>query len=222
MSPVSACASKCSIDTRPWPRTFATPFASANAMEWSPPSTTGIAPDRVTVSTAASSAGRAVSMSPENISTSPASSDPQVAQAVGAQRQAGPGPVVRQVVGHPDRLRAEPGARPVGGAAVERSPEDDDVRAGEARRIAQVAALDTEEGEVGPVLGAVAGHGGQPLTRSAASAPPTEPVVSRPQPKQVQTAQRAAHSGARNGAQRASAARTPQLSMFAMTCLMRV
>ncbi len=44
MSPVSAWASKWIIDTRPWPRTFATPLASGKAMEWSPPRTTGMAP----------------------------------------------------------------------------------------------------------------------------------------------------------------------------------
>ena len=88
MSPVSAWASKWIIDTRPWPSTLATPLASAKAIEWSPPSTTGIAPARATFSTAASSAGSATSMSPEDISTSPASTHAQVAQRVGAQRQA--------------------------------------------------------------------------------------------------------------------------------------
>ena len=73
MSPVSAWASKWIIETRPWPSTFATPFASGKATEWSPPRITGMAPERVTFSTAASSAGSAISMSPEYISTSPAS-----------------------------------------------------------------------------------------------------------------------------------------------------
>ena len=73
MSPVSACASKWIIEIRPWPSTLATPLASGKVTEWSPPRMTGMAPERVTFSTAASSAGRAVSMSPEYISTSPAS-----------------------------------------------------------------------------------------------------------------------------------------------------
>ena len=73
MSPVSAWASKCSIETRPAPTTLAQPFASGKAIEWSPPSDTGIAPVRATCSTAASSAASDRSMSPANISTSPAS-----------------------------------------------------------------------------------------------------------------------------------------------------
>src|SRR6266705_2733053 len=50
--------------------------------------------------------------------------DAQFGQRVHAQREVRPGPVVRQVVGDPDRLRAEPGARPVRGPAVERRAED--------------------------------------------------------------------------------------------------
>ena len=42
MSPVSACASKWIIDTLPKPRCRATPVASGSAIEWSPPSTSGI------------------------------------------------------------------------------------------------------------------------------------------------------------------------------------
>ena len=56
MSPVSACASKWIIDTRPKPRCRATPVASGSAIEWSPPSTKGIAPDAAIVCTASSTA----------------------------------------------------------------------------------------------------------------------------------------------------------------------
>jgi len=83
---------------------------------------------------------------------------PQVAQTVGPQGQRRTCPVVRKVVGHPDRLRPEAGARPVGGAAVERCAEDDDVSPGIRARIVQVAPLDTEEGDVRAVLAAVARH----------------------------------------------------------------
>ena len=158
MSPVSAWASKWIIDTRPWPSTLATPLASGKAIEWSPPSTTGIAPERVTFSTAASSRGSATSMSPGGISTSPASTTTQVAQRVGAQRERGARAVVGEVVGRPDRLRPEPGAGPVRGAAVERRPEHDHVGVGVRRLVVEVAARDAEERDVGPELAAVPRH----------------------------------------------------------------
>ena len=89
MSPVSACASKWIIEIRPWPRTFATPLASGKAIEWSPPRTTGIAPARVTFSTAASSAGqRHLDVAGVHLDV-PGVDHPQVGQAVGAQGEDG-------------------------------------------------------------------------------------------------------------------------------------
>jgi hypothetical protein len=112
----------------------------------------------------------------------PGVEDPQVAQPVGAQRQARPGPVVRQVVGHPDRLGAEAGARAVRRPAVEGGAEDDDVRAGEGRRVAEVAAVDAEVGDVGPVLGAVAGHVRRPGVGGAAKPAPGVGLLTSPAP----------------------------------------
>ena len=51
-------------------------------------------------------------MSPENISTSPASTTRRSLSPSTRSASDGPRPVVRQVVGHPDRHRAEAGARP--------------------------------------------------------------------------------------------------------------
>ena len=72
--PVSACASKWMRETRPQPSARATPVAFGHVTVWSPPSTTGIAPAAATLWTWTSSAAQAVAASPENISTSPASS----------------------------------------------------------------------------------------------------------------------------------------------------
>ena len=85
--------------------------------------------------------------------------DAQILQAVGAQRQRGPGPVVRQVVGLPDVLRAEPGPGPVGGAAVERGPDDHHVGVRVAGRVGPVTAVHTEERDVRAELRSVARHG---------------------------------------------------------------
>ena len=60
-----------------------------------------------------------------------------------------------QVVGGADRLRPEPGARTVRGAAVEGRPEHDDVALGVRRLVVEVAARDAEERDVGTELGAV-------------------------------------------------------------------
>ena len=117
-----------------------------------------MAPERVTFSTAASRAGRAISMSPEYISTSPASTTSRSTQAVGAQGQARPRAVVGEVVAHPDRHRPEPRARTARGAAVEGRPEDDDLRVGVRRWVVEVAHRDAQEGEVRSELLAVAAH----------------------------------------------------------------
>jgi hypothetical protein len=61
-SPVSACASKWIIDTRPQPTCRATPVASGNAIVWSPPRMTGIAPPAAAVCTAFSSRSRLISV----------------------------------------------------------------------------------------------------------------------------------------------------------------
>ena len=81
--------------------------------------------------------------------------DLRSAQTVGPQCQRRPRSVVWQVVGHPDGLRAEPGAGSVGGAAVERRPQDHDVRVGVAALVVQIAFRHAEKGEVGPNCGAV-------------------------------------------------------------------
>ena len=158
MSPVSACASKCSIDTLPKPWCRATPVASGSAMVWSPPSTRGTAPGRRSPC-ARPPPARAIerSTSPEYISTSPASTDPDVLQRVDAQREVRPRAVVRQVAGLPDRHRPEPGARPVRRAAVERCAHDHHVGAGVGRPGRSASQrVDAEERDVRAVLRAVA------------------------------------------------------------------
>ena len=65
---------------------------------------------------------------------------------------------MRQVVGHPDGLRPEAGAGPVGRAAVERRAQDHHIGVGVAAVVVEVALRHTEEGEVGTELRAVAGH----------------------------------------------------------------
>ena len=107
-------------DTRPSPCCRATPVTSASVIEWSPPSTTGIAPLVATVATASVSAASDRSMSPGGISTSPASSTRRSRSASTRSARCGRDPSCGEVVGGPDRLRAEPGARPVRRAAVER------------------------------------------------------------------------------------------------------
>ena len=85
--------------------------------------------------------------------------DLEVLQPVGAQREARPRPVVGEVVGHPDRLRPEAGARPVRRPAVEGRPHHDDVRTGVRRLVVEVARRHAQEGDVGTELSAVASHG---------------------------------------------------------------
>jgi len=72
----------------------------------------------------------------------------QLGQRVHAQREVRPRGVVRQVVGDPDRLRAEPGSRPVRGAAVERRAQEHHVVPVE--RV-EFRPGHPEEGDVGPV-----------------------------------------------------------------------
>ena len=84
--------------------------------------------------------------------------DVQVLQAVGPQCQRGPRSVVRQIVGHPDGLRPEPSSGAIGGAPVERRPQDHHVGIGVAGRVVEIAFRHAEEGEVGAELGAVASH----------------------------------------------------------------
>src|SRR6185503_12622227 len=81
---------------------------------------------------------------------------PQVgAEPVDAHRERRSRAVVREVAGLADVLRAEPRARAVRGAAVERRPEDDDVGVGVGRRVGPVAAAHPEKRDVGPELRAV-------------------------------------------------------------------
>jgi hypothetical protein len=74
----------------------------------------------------------------------------QVGQRVHAEREVRPGPVVRQVVGGPDRLRAEPGSRPVRGAAVERRADEHDIKSEPVERT-EFGPRHPEERDVGPV-----------------------------------------------------------------------
>ena len=83
---------------------------------------------------------------------------PEVLQRVDAQREVRPRPVVRQVVGLPDRLGPEPGARPVRGPAVERRADDHDVGRRQRLGVLEVDGVDAEEGDVGAELRAVPGH----------------------------------------------------------------
>ena len=71
--------------------------------------------------------------------------DVQVQQTVGPQRQRRPGPVMREVVGHPDRLRSEPGAGPIGRTAVERSADDHHIGVGVGIRFVEIAAAGRRE-----------------------------------------------------------------------------
>ena len=158
MSPVSAWASKWIIEIRPWPSTLATPLASGKvdrvvaAEDDRDGSRTGDLLDR-------GLEGRQGDLDVTGVHLHVAGVDHrEVDQAVGAQRQARPGPVVGQVVPHPDRHRPEAGSRAGRGAAVEGCPEDDDLRVGVRRRVVEVAHRDAEEGEVGAELLAVAGH----------------------------------------------------------------
>ena len=84
--------------------------------------------------------------------------DPDVLEGVDAQRHVRARAVLRQVVGLPDGHRPEPGARPVGRAAVERRPDDHHVGRGQRVGVVEVHAVDAQEGDVGTELGAVPGH----------------------------------------------------------------
>src|SRR5664279_3042150 len=69
-----------------------------------------------------------------------------------------PRPGVLRVVADPQRHRAHPGTRPVGGAGVVRRTHDDRGRHGVARRVGQVAPGDPGERDVRAVHGAVSTH----------------------------------------------------------------
>ncbi len=135
------------------------PVASGSVIEWSPPSTSGIVPWLATAYTASSRFWRERSCSPGGISTSPASTHPEVLERVDPQREVRPRAVVRQVVGLPDRLRPEPGAGPVRGAAVQRRPDHHDVGRRQRVGVLEVDRVDAEEGDVGAELRAVPSHG---------------------------------------------------------------
>jgi hypothetical protein len=91
--------------------------------------------------------------------------DGQVAQRVDAERKVWPGSVVRQVVGHPDGLRPEPGTGPVGGARVVRRADHDDISGAHALRVGQVTSTDAEKRHVRPVH---ASHGHSLPSRAGA------------------------------------------------------
>ena len=93
--------------------------------------------------------------------------DADVLERVDAQGQVRAGAVLRQVVGLPDGHRAEPGARPVGGAAVERRPDDDHVGRGQGVGVVEVHGVHAQEGDVRPELGAVSGHRAVPTSRAS-------------------------------------------------------
>ena len=179
MSPVSACASKWIIETRPCPRTLATPLASGYAMEWSPPSTIGYGarPGHLLDGCLER---RQCLLDVAGVHLDVAGvDDREVDQAVRAKGQARPGAVVREVVGHPDRHRPEPRARAVGGAAVEGRPEDHDVCVGIGPGVVQVAAGHAEEGDVRAELRAVARHGSDPHSANVVSWRPRARLRSR-------------------------------------------
>ena len=68
--------------------------------------------------------------------------DADVLERVDAQGHVRAGAVLRQVVGLADGHRSEAGARSVGGAAVERRPDDDHVGGGEGVGVVEVDAVD--------------------------------------------------------------------------------
>jgi hypothetical protein len=74
--------------------------------------------------------------------------DPEVDQPVGPERQARPGAVVVEVVAHPDRHRTVPRAGSRRRPAVERSTENDNLRVGVRRRVAEIAHGYAQEREV--------------------------------------------------------------------------
>ena len=77
-------------------------------MVWSPPSTTGIAPDPAICSTASSQApDRELGLARGHLDVADVD-HAELAQRVHVERQVGPAPVVGQVIGQPDGLGAEP------------------------------------------------------------------------------------------------------------------
>ena len=74
--------------------------------------------------------------------------DAQLGQRVHAEGEVRPGPIVRQVVGGADGLRAEPGPRPMRGAAVEGRADEHDIQPVQRVRFSPRHA---EEGDIGPV-----------------------------------------------------------------------
>jgi hypothetical protein len=77
--------------------------------------------------------------------------DAEFHQRVDAQREVRAGAVVRQVIGEPDRLRAEPGTGPVRGSPVKRRPDDHDVGAGPPGRIRQICPWHAKKRGIGSV-----------------------------------------------------------------------
>ena len=65
---------------------------------------------------------------------------------------------MREVVGHPNGLRAEAGASTVGGAAIERCPQDHDIGIRIAGLVVKIAFRHAEKREIRAKLGAVASH----------------------------------------------------------------
>ena len=158
MSPVSACASKWIIETRPKPRCRATPVASGSAIEWSPPRTSGTAPGRGDgVHRLLEVGQRALDLARRHLDVAGVDHG-EVLERVDPQGQCGRDPSWPQVVGLPDRLRAEAGAGAVAGAAVERCPTTTTSARAERLGVVQIDPVDAEEGDVGAELGAVPRH----------------------------------------------------------------
>ena len=176
MSPVSACASKWSIDTRPKPWCRATPVASGQGdgvvaaehdRDRRPRPSRCARPPRAR----RWSARRHRSTSRRHRRRRPAgrAARRRAARCADASRRA-------QVVGLPDRHRAEPGARPVRRTAVEGAPRITTSASAYDRRVVERASVDAEERDVRTVLGAVPGHqqstsafGTVPCTRYAST-----------------------------------------------------
>ncbi len=103
--------------------------------------------------------------------------DPQLLQRVHAERQVRPGPVMRQVVGGPDRPRPEPGPRPVRRSPVERRPDEDDVVLTRAE-VGELHPRHSGEGDLGPVHRPVnlrLWHAAQPISWGVQTNPPDPP-----------------------------------------------
>ena len=120
---------------------------SGSAIEWSPPSTIGIAPAASTCPTIASIASCERAGSAGSTGASPKSTIRSSGEGVDPGLEVRAGRAARRA----DRPRAEAGARPVGDEIVRRRADDRDVDAGELRRILGVreAAEGEQPGEVG-------------------------------------------------------------------------